>query len=278
MIRVTRHGKVLHIETNNGEMWIPEELVRDSKCRLEMRILYDLADYLEKPPAAAAVYDSPMAKMAAALRTKAADEQADFNRRVQSGEWGPMLDAGTQADFCKNCDGSGWDGQSRETVCPTCSGGGIAARQPVGHGWSGWATQKPGSMPKLWGTTPAAPGIDLEQFRPLMQLSMTWGPGSKYRIAAESLADLIDASPKGDIDPLCAAKRPGCNYPACGCADASPKGGSDACIWTDDGEGNWATACGEIFTLIEGVPAENKVHHCPYCGKNLQATSAEVGA
>jgi len=28
----------------------------------------------------------------------------------------------------------------------------LAARQPVGDGWSGWATQKPGHMPKLWGT------------------------------------------------------------------------------------------------------------------------------
>lgn len=57
--------------------------------------------------------------------------QSDFSRRTQSGEWGPTPDAGTQADFCKNCDGSGWDGESREAVCPTCSGGGIAARQPV---------------------------------------------------------------------------------------------------------------------------------------------------
>lgn len=28
----------------------------------------------------------------------------------------------------------------------------LAARQPVGNGWSGWATQKLGHMPKLWGT------------------------------------------------------------------------------------------------------------------------------
>lgn len=27
----------------------------------------------------------------------------------------------------------------------------LAARQPGAHGWSGWATQKPGHMPKLWG-------------------------------------------------------------------------------------------------------------------------------
>ena len=43
----------------------------------------------------------------------------------------------------------------------------------------------------------AAPGIDFEQFRPLIRLGMTWGPGSRYRIAAESLAAMIDASPKG---------------------------------------------------------------------------------
>lgn len=28
----------------------------------------------------------------------------------------------------------------------------LAATQPVVRGWSGWATQKPGHMPKLWGT------------------------------------------------------------------------------------------------------------------------------
>jgi len=36
--------------------------------------------------------DSPMAKMAAALRGKAEAERAAFDQRVQSGEWGPMPD------------------------------------------------------------------------------------------------------------------------------------------------------------------------------------------
>jgi predicted RNA-binding Zn-ribbon protein involved in translation (DUF1610 family) len=60
--------------------------------------------------------------------------------------------------------------------------------------------------------------------------------------------------------------------------DASPKGGSDACIWTDDGEGNWATACGDVFVLLEGNPSENNMRHCPFCGSGLQTTSAEVGS
>lgn len=41
---------------------------------------------------------SPMAKMAQALRDKAAAEKASFDTRVQSGEWGPAPDAGTEAD------------------------------------------------------------------------------------------------------------------------------------------------------------------------------------
>lgn len=38
------------------------------------------------------VNESPMAKMAAALRGKAEAEKAAFDQRVQSGEWGPMPD------------------------------------------------------------------------------------------------------------------------------------------------------------------------------------------
>ena len=62
------------------------------------------------------------------------------------------------------------------------------------------------------------------------------------------------------------------------CDTSVAKVGIDACTWAGDGEGNWHTACGEIFTLMEGSPADNKMHHCPFCGSGLQATSAEVGA
>lgn len=69
---------------------------------------------------------SPMAKMAAALREKAAIEHTEYSQRVQSGEWGTMPEAGTQADFCRYCEGSGWDGESRKTKCPDCSGTGMS--------------------------------------------------------------------------------------------------------------------------------------------------------
>ncbi len=66
---------------------------------------------------------SPMAKMAEALRAKAAAERSEFDARVQAGEWGPMPEAGTQSEFCRACDGTGWDGESRVDVCPACNGG-----------------------------------------------------------------------------------------------------------------------------------------------------------
>ena len=49
-------------------------------------------------PAVAAEPASPMSKMAAVLREKARNEREAFDARVQSGEWGPMPDAWTEAD------------------------------------------------------------------------------------------------------------------------------------------------------------------------------------
>ena len=45
---------------------------------------------------------SPMAKMALALREKSAAERNDFDRRVQSGEWGAMPEPSTEADALPN--------------------------------------------------------------------------------------------------------------------------------------------------------------------------------
>lgn len=94
------------------------------------------------------VSESPMAKMAAALRGKAEAEKAAFDQRVQSGEWGPMPDQYDTRSFCAVCDGSGWKDASENELCPVCEGQGIgtslAARQPVGlsdtfqHGVSEW--------------------------------------------------------------------------------------------------------------------------------------------
>lgn len=134
---------------------------------------------------------------------------------------------------------------------------------------------------ELLASTPAAPGIGLHApcteavyalARKLLWVTYVWNDHNfdhPYKIARKLAAEFgIESFDQANAWLDEQSKL----------IDASPKGGSDACIWTDDGEGNWATACGEIFTLIEGVPAENKVHHCPYCGKNLQATSAEVGS
>lgn len=76
--------------------------------------------------------DSPMARMAAALREKAAVERSQYDKRVQSGEWGPMPELGVEAVFCVACDGAGWDGDSRERTCQSCAGSGLAARSEGG--------------------------------------------------------------------------------------------------------------------------------------------------
>ncbi len=41
------------------------------------------------------------------------------------------------------------------------------------------------------------------------------------------------------------------------------------CTWTEDEEGNWDTACGEMHTFAWDGPIENKHRFCPYCGKPL---------
>ncbi len=48
-----------------------------------------------------------------------------------------------------NCDAVEWLVENHAAIRAA-----LAARQPVAQdtGWSGWATQKPGHMPKLWGT------------------------------------------------------------------------------------------------------------------------------
>lgn len=43
------------------------------------------------------------------------------------------------------------------------------------------------------------------------------------------------------------------------------------CAWRQDDDGNWNTACGEIFCYNDGGPKENKTNFCQYCGKPVQA-------
>jgi hypothetical protein len=46
-----------------------------------------------------------------------------------------------------------------------------------------------------------------------------------------------------------------------------------ACTWQYNpdkfGEDTWETGCGEAFLLIEGVPSDNKMKFCCYCGGSL---------
>ena len=43
------------------------------------------------------------------------------------------------------------------------------------------------------------------------------------------------------------------------------------CVWRDDdGEGNWATQCHNIFTITDGTPKDNEMTYCCYCGKTLK--------
>ena len=42
------------------------------------------------------------------------------------------------------------------------------------------------------------------------------------------------------------------------------------CTWTEDSEGDWDTACGNMFIIITGTPQENRMEYCPYCGRELK--------
>ena len=143
----------------------------------------------------------------------------------------------------------------------------------------------------------------------LTELGRRWYTGDRrvvdeflqlYCIESDARRTLIDASPKSDSCATCnghgmvggllpagggyeSEPCPHCHGTAGhweGCPapdDASPKGGSEACVWIeDDNEGNWYTACGDTFVLLEGSPAENNMRHCPFCGLALQASDAEV--
>ena len=46
---------------------------------------------------------------------------------------------------------------------------------------------------------------------------------------------------------------------------------STGCDWRADYDGNWDTACGDMFSITAGTPAENNMKHCCYCGKPLVA-------
>lgn len=48
------------------------------------------------------------------------------------------------------------------------------------------------------------------------------------------------------------------------------------CLWTEDEDGDWSTACGETFTLFEGTPKENYYNYCPNCGQKILEKPVDV--
>ncbi len=45
---------------------------------------------------------------------------------------------------------------------------------------------------------------------------------------------------------------------------------SEVCEWKEDEDGNWGTSCGNLYCIIEGMPKENGMKFCCYCGKLLK--------
>jgi hypothetical protein len=43
------------------------------------------------------------------------------------------------------------------------------------------------------------------------------------------------------------------------------------CLWSEDFDGNWWTACEEGFVFTDGGPTEHGMKFCCYCGKSLEA-------
>ena len=56
---------------------------------------------------------------------------------------------------------------------------------------------------------------------------------------------------------------------ACNPIEAFPKSKTINCAWTQDSDGDWDTACGNRFAINEGLPSENDMRFCCYCGNPL---------
>lgn len=50
----------------------------------------------------------------------------------------------------------------------------------------------------------------------------------------------------------------------------------EKCLWTEDLDGAWDTACDNRFEFNEGGPEENDFAFCPYCGKEIDPRYAKV--
>ena len=57
--------------------------------------------------------------------------------------------------------------------------------------------------------------------------------------------------------------------------DETPPPAPQWCDWTEDEDGNWASACGETWCFTEGGPKENRVKFCHGCGDRVRLRPAQ---
>lgn len=39
------------------------------------------------------------------------------------------------------------------------------------------------------------------------------------------------------------------------------------CVWQEDKDGVWTTACGDSFFFADTIPSDNGMKYCCYCGE-----------
>jgi DNA-binding transcriptional regulator YdaS (Cro superfamily) len=50
------------------------------------------------------------------------------------------------------------------------------------------------------------------------------------------------------------------------------------CAWEQQTDGDWDTACGHTFVIMDGTPADNGITFCCFCGKPLRHTALDTQA
>jgi DNA-directed RNA polymerase subunit RPC12/RpoP len=48
------------------------------------------------------------------------------------------------------------------------------------------------------------------------------------------------------------------------------------CLWKEDLDGPWETACGGAWEFIDDGPEENNCIYCPHCGKRIMVEKQEI--
>jgi hypothetical protein len=99
--------------------------------------------------------------------------------------------------------------------------------------------------------------------------------GTDY-YTAEQMREYGQASRQAALDYLeatIAADTPAPQPPQAATAQRLPiTEAKSACAWTQDEDGAWDTACGQLFLFNEGGPEENQACFCHHCGGKIEVT------